>query len=316
MKNLSTNNQFKPQGMAGFFGWLRRTVGNVINAVSEVSRNPLFLANIAVDALNGGSFTIGNGTTVDDVMQFFDINRQSNTSLTDFSSLNQLDEQKLDLWVSSNFMPYYMTFFIRTKQMAMVSTSMNKIIEIANEAELFISLLQWNNTYVLINGDPNFSNNAVVSRAEFIEVQIKILRAEMEDFINSRGVLVKRSNVTKSVFKSDNAFLNLNMPDSINVSVRHYGDYVSGNILLNQNGNADQGENTNDIGNAGLDNQNNPVNNNDGATTSKSSNLLLLALIGLGVYVIANSSDEDEKDSDKVAKLTKALAKKTVKKEA
>lgn len=51
MNNIVKNNHFEPQGIAGFFGWLKRTIGNLINAVVEVSRNPTIIIKIARDAV-------------------------------------------------------------------------------------------------------------------------------------------------------------------------------------------------------------------------------------------------------------------------
>jgi len=61
------NNQVKSQNnyqnsqpsLNGLFDWLRRTVNNILNAVSEISHKP-FLFNVFEDTFDGGGFNLRN----------------------------------------------------------------------------------------------------------------------------------------------------------------------------------------------------------------------------------------------------------------
>jgi hypothetical protein len=231
-------------------------------------------------------------------MQLFNL-RQINNSISG-TNLNPLDEQKLDYWVNNNFMPYFMTFFIRTKQMSLGSPSRSEIINLANESELLISLLLWNNEYIKTNGDPSFSNAALNYRSEFINVQMQILRAEINDFMSTAGVLVQRKNVIRNIYRNESSFLNLNMPNRIAITVKQFGSNLQDDVISNDNTAGNQVTDDNNGSNSSSNTSTGSgITQNNG---SKSGNLLLLALLGLGIYVVASSST-DEGDNTKGEKI-------------
>jgi hypothetical protein len=208
------------------------------------------------------------------------------------TNLSLLDEQKLDHWVNDSFTPYFMTFFLRTKQMSIGNPPRSEVIDLINESEIFISLLLWYGEYVKSYGDPNYSSAALTTRSEFIGFQIQILRAEISDFLSSSGIILPSKNVIRNIYRSNISFLNLTMPNRIAITVKQFGSNLQDDIISNDNTSGNQGSDDN-IGTTAETNT-----NSDQSSGSKSGNLLLLALLGLGIYVVASSSPGDDDNSN------------------
>ena len=274
--------------MAGFFGWLKRTVNNITNAISQISHNPTFIWNIIDDAFNGNGFTLGNNRLSQRVN-----NHNSSTLISDFGLdpnvdldvvLEARDVQILDIWVDNNFLPYYSSFFVRIQQFYVRTPSRAELFSLLNEAEMFIGLLNWYKEHIEATGDDSLSAVAVRERSKFISIQLGLLSSEINEYFRLQGLSLIYKNVKRNVFKYDFSFLDLKMPESINIYLRQYGNNLVDESPI---------EVSSGPGNNGS-------NNNSGTTNStiksKGGNLLLLAMIGVGIYLVAKSSDDSQEE--------------------
>ncbi|REG89900.1 hypothetical protein [Winogradskyella sediminis] len=192
MKNLVTSNHFKEPGLNGFFGWLKRTVNNVLNAVSEVSHNPFFAFTVIRDAFDGGGFNIGNSNPG----QFNTglVRRNSGSEqLSDLNSqeveLKEAEEALLDLWVESRFKPLFLSYFTQMKQFSITPPKLNEFKIFYNNVYEFIGYINWSiNNVVSHNSHLFLSNNVITARNRFLSIQMELLEADIKGYIESSNL--------------------------------------------------------------------------------------------------------------------------------
>lgn len=276
--NTQNKEQYTP-ALGGFFSWLKRAVQNVANAIIEISHNPAFIADIAVDIFDGHGFTLGNQNGY--------LFRTIPVETVEIP-LNPVDEQKLDVWVQSKFLPYYKTFFTTLKQYSTNPPPLATFIVFYNNVQKFIGFLKWYKNYVLVIGEGSFSINALKARNQFFDVQIELLEADLLEFIASRNMSVNPANSNVNLSTNKYSSLGFNTPTSVSVNVLQIvaNQSNSGQILINNTAiPIDNGQNLNNI----------IPNSETTDYAPKKSNGLVLFLLGVGIVLtIRKLHQQDE----------------------
>lgn len=208
------NNQLPPVAMAGFFGWLKRTVNNILNAVSEVSHNPFFIITIIDDAFDGdGEFNLGNSNPGE---YLFRNGAQQEINLT-------IQEQTvLDLWVETQFKPLFLNYFSELKEFSVNSPRLSVFKQFYNNLHEFIAYLKWSVSRDVSSGlDPVFSINALLARNQFLDIQISVLLADLNEYIDATGISFSSEKRPINVNTSKYQVLGFrNVPPTLNTEAR------------------------------------------------------------------------------------------------
>lgn len=278
------NNQELQPALSGFFGWLKRAVANVANAIVSVSRDPFFVADIIGDIFDGGGFTVGNQNNgqfsfVDQFTAFRQVPIQDIEQI----NLTTYEELVLDNWVQNNFLPFYKPFFAQIKSFSLNAPSRNNLIEFYNKTQRFISVLNWYKSYSLTSLEANYTANMKTVRNQFLDVQIELLHSEINDYISKTNVAISPVVKSKIVDLQQYSQLGFNLPSSITL------EHLQAEVVNNNTG-------TQTITNV-------PITQN-ATSTKKSSNLILWLILGIGFLKIitANNTEDVKKGGEKTQK--------------
>ncbi|MDH7913207.1 hypothetical protein [Winogradskyella sp. SYSU M77433] len=267
---MKKNIEISPVALAGFFGWLRRTVNNVLNAVAEVSHNPLFVFNILQDAFDGGGFNLGNDNQGE---YLFRTNNNSEVELT------AQDEAVLDNWVESNFKPFFLPYFSKLKEFSLESPTIEEFSSFYNEAHEFIAYLKWYiEKPVSVGFNQTFSTNALIVRNQFLQIQIELLDGDIKSFLKATKLNVDNYMETISLSTAKYVGLNFSSPNFITLSVSKIDSEAIRNIETNE-----------------VQNNNSVITYSQEVNSEKKSSggtLLLLAILGLSVFFAVNKDKE------------------------
>lgn len=270
MNNIQTNSNVVP-AMGGLFSWLKRTVRKVVAAIAHVSTDPFFLFDILDDAFNGNGFDFGNPQPFGKVL---------NTGLTQILeqdvNLTPQDEASLDFWVDVKFTPYFKTFFSKIKGFNLNPPSIDTFINYYNEAQEFIALLKWYQNYVMVNGEGNLTIEAVRARNQFLNIQIGLLEAEIDNYISNIDIELITAQTQVSVSTLKYSVLGFNIPGNVDLTTK---------MIIKPN---------NLIGTEVFT----PLETPNQKSTSKGAGVLLVILLGLGIWQISKSEKEYPKSKN------------------
>lgn len=270
--NTQLNNQTTP-ALGGLFSWLKKAVRNVVNAVAQVSHNPLFIFDILEDAFDGNGFDIGYSSSFNrGIMQDFSLD----------TNLTPQDEYMLDTWIENKFLPLYKTYFSTIKDYSLNPPTIDVFNDYYNEAQEFVALIDWYKKYVIVNGEGLFTPEALQARNQFFDVQIQLLNAEISNYISTTNIKIEQKSVTRIISRSEYLILGFNMPPSISLQVMQTNEKsIDGSNIVNNT--------TTNI---------TPTTN---VNTKKTlgAGVLVLALIGLG-FLYSLNRNEKEKETEEL----------------
>ncbi|GAA0750211.1 hypothetical protein [Gaetbulibacter jejuensis] len=255
-----------PAALRGFFSWLKKTINNVVSAVVEVSRDPFFILEIVHDAFDGGGFTFGIGNNNGSANLF----RESGY-FEQVVSLNEYEENMLDLWVEQRFLPFFKQYFLRLKQFSSQTPTISNFTDYYNSVHEFLGLIKWYRSYVLINGESGLTMNALKVRNQFLTFQINLLETELNSYIQEKSISVSSRLTSKTINTNEYIQLQLNIPNSLEIEV----------LQITQNTISDPGIN--------IINEPTPKPSDNTSSTSG----IIWMLVGFGaMYLLSNEKDK------------------------
>ncbi|WP_426431025.1 hypothetical protein ACPX19_01395 [Winogradskyella sp. HB-48] len=268
-------NNLPPVALAGFFSWLKRTVNNVLNAISEVSHNPFFVLTMIEDAFDGdGAFNLGNSNPGEYLFRGGSAQEEINLTIQEQAALDQ--------WVETRFKPIFLTYFSELKVFSSTTIRLSEFRDYYNDAHEFIAYLKWYITRdVSSTYDPALSINARLARNQFLEIQLEILKTDIMSFVDSTRLSFTTEIIESAIITNKYSALGFsNVPQSINTQVRKIKD----NSFVDSSTNTNLEEDTEVVYT--------PI-----ETVKKKSSLgtiLVLGLIGAAVLYSFNNTSENE----------------------
>lgn len=186
---LTTQQQYQPMALAGFFSWLKRAVNKVVNAVK------IFLPRSVYEILN--DFTNGDGRfsfggvfgSQDPTIQGRSVVLNTNGVTTDLP-LTPSEEAILNQWLSL-FTAYVKPFFKLIKEQRDNAPTLLELKNTYNKVQRLISVLSFYINYTSINGENGFTLNTVRSRNEFLKIQIETLQETLGDLVSQFNIDLK-----------------------------------------------------------------------------------------------------------------------------
>lgn len=217
----SHNNYQKSQpGLNGLFSWLRRTVNNILNAVSEISHNPFFLFTVFEDAFDGGGFNLGN----DNPGEFY-LRTEYNQDI----ELTVQEEIILDNWVEQRFKPLFLSYFSQLKEFSQTTPRLNDFKVFYKNAYEFIGYINWSIANVSSHiSQPFLSENVLRARNEFLNIQMQLLVADIEGYISVSNFSFSTRDIQEAVNTSKYQVLDFNVNQTVSIIKR---DFIQGSFV-------------------------------------------------------------------------------------
>lgn len=215
MRNdLATYQQYQVQpAMAGFFSWLRKAVNTVATALTGI----VPFAGALADFTDGDGqwFNIPFGSLMDNSSGF----RQEQLMETSVDyDLSPSEEAVLDFWVENNFLPILKPYLLTLKGYIANPPSIETFNAFYNEMQEFIAVLKWYQGYVLSTGERRYTDNALKSRNQFMNVQIAQLQSQLQLYIESTNAYIQTEAINVSVSKAKYRGLAFVTPEVFNVN--------------------------------------------------------------------------------------------------
>jgi hypothetical protein len=241
------NPNSRPIAMAGFFSWLGRAVKAV--AQSVFTALPFTNGNVwdvIEDFTNGDGSFGGQDLGGTGVNIWGDLSNIMNQRVsTQDLPLSQQDEAYLDNWVATKFTPFFKQKLQTIKNANVNGVSLEQFISIYNNTYKTISFFVWYRNYAITNENSGLSSNAITSRSRLIDIQMELLKEQLQLYIASNNIDVRPIKITAvSINTSQFNVLGFNVPGVI--SNPAYQITTTNNIIIFDGGDIDIEDNTND----------------------------------------------------------------------
>jgi hypothetical protein len=199
----TTYKQYNEPGLNGLFGWLRRKLNQVASIIAPVFPR---IAHILDDFTNGdGTFftvefgTIGERSVVGDVVD---------GSLP----LTPLDEANLDNWYNNSFEPYFSNIVSVFNNYKVNTPSAEEFVIFYNEVSMLIAFLSAQSLHDSQNGVAGLTENAVIVRNQFLDIQKKTLNEFLTEFSSEKNLDVFTRKIGVDIQTSKYASLGFTSP--------------------------------------------------------------------------------------------------------
>lgn len=206
----------QPIGMGGFFSWLKKAVKATFKAVTTVVTKPSSIIDVFEDFLNG-----------DGVFMGIDFQQEKAAE----PILTPQDEAQLDNWVNTKFTPYFKSLLTDVKNAVLNPGNKSKFVQLYNRIQEFKAVIKWHQGYVLLNRDNGLSLNAVKARNQFLDIQLRLLDAQVNEYLRITNTTPNLNNRVVVINKLDYAVFGFKFP------VRNLELPISLYVISQQEGN-------------------------------------------------------------------------------
>lgn len=200
---VATYGHYNNKALAGFFSWLRRAVNNVINAISAFLPRQVFMV---LDDFTNGDGSFSPFDVFNSGGQAKNFNNPTDIPLTN------ADEFMLDSWLV-NYNAFVLPFFKNLKNVKDGQSTIADIKDVYNNTYKIIAVLKYCIEVSLQDTRNRYSQNALLSRNAFIDIQIGTLESTVNDLISQYSITVKPITEPISFRGSDYNLLDFQLPN-------------------------------------------------------------------------------------------------------
>lgn len=209
-KSLSKYKQYNQPGLNGFLGWLKKALGIAAQVLMYFSP----AIGSALDDFSNGDGMFMGMTTGNYWGRGVSVTDQIDLDI----EVTPQDEMVLDTWLANNFNPYYNAKLNQVRDLSISAISVSDFIIIYNAINIYIAYIAAQSQLDKSNGVDGLSENGVLARSYFLQVQSQALRSYLDEYVEQNNIDIFSRKTTINLDTTQFLDLGLNSPKNISVN--------------------------------------------------------------------------------------------------